>query len=142
MYSRTRKPGAYEINETLRAVSHFFKSKRLLSLHKHNRPRLHKRERTNLKGEKETEAVREREGAEAVLVVDSTVPLHVTTLHESIRATATPTAKSQGSQRKTSVGCVIRKATIKTTVPCSNNSDLTMPRREIKVPLRQRKQGM
>jgi hypothetical protein len=48
-----RRPGVYETNETSRAVLPFFRSKRLLSLHRllHS----HIRGKTNLGGEGETE---------------------------------------------------------------------------------------
>jgi len=49
-----RRPGVYEINETLRAVLPFFRSKRLLSLYKYKMQYLYMRGKTNLGGEGET----------------------------------------------------------------------------------------
>jgi len=49
-----RRPGVYETNETLRAVLPFFRSKRLLSLHKYKMQYLYTRGKTNLGGEGET----------------------------------------------------------------------------------------
>ena len=68
-----RRPGVYEINETLRAVLPFFRSKRLLSLYRllHS----HIRGKTNLGGEGETK-VEVEQGAEAVLV-DLIIPYYI-----------------------------------------------------------------
>jgi len=55
LYSRMRRPGVYEINETLRAVLPFFRSKRLLSLYKYKMQHLYIRGKMNLGGEEETE---------------------------------------------------------------------------------------
>jgi len=49
---RMRRPGVYKTNETLRAVLPFFRSKRLLSLHR--LLHLYTRGKTNLGGEGET----------------------------------------------------------------------------------------
>jgi hypothetical protein len=65
-----RRPGVYETNETLRAALPFFRSKRLLSLHR--LLHLYTRGKTNLGGEGETK-VKVDQGAEAVLV-DSIIP--------------------------------------------------------------------
>jgi hypothetical protein len=54
LYGKTRKPGVYKINETLRAVSLFFRSKRLLSLYKYRLQHLYMKGKTNLGGEGET----------------------------------------------------------------------------------------
>jgi hypothetical protein len=48
-----KRPSVYETNETLRAALPFFRSKRLLSLHR--LLYLHTRGKTNLGGEGETE---------------------------------------------------------------------------------------
>ena len=68
-----RRPSVYEINKTLRAALPFFRSKRLLSLHR--LLHLHTRGKTNLGGEGETK-VEVEQGAEVVLV-DSIIPYHV-----------------------------------------------------------------
>ena len=68
-----RRSSVYEINETSRAALPFFRSKRLLSLH-----RLlysYTRGKTNLGGEGVTEV---EQGAEVVLV-DLIIPYHVIT---------------------------------------------------------------
>jgi len=65
-----RRPGVYEINETLRAALPFFRSKRLLSLHR--LLHLYTRGKTNLGGEGETK-VKVEQGVEVVLV-DLTIP--------------------------------------------------------------------
>jgi len=72
-HSKTRRPGVYETNETLRVVLLYFRSKRLLSLYRYKMQHLHKRGKTNLGGEGETEV---EQGAEAV-PVDSIIPRHV-----------------------------------------------------------------
>jgi len=72
---RMRRPSVYKTNETLRAVLPFFRSKRLLSLHKYKMQHLHTRGKTNLGGEGETE-VEVEQGAEAVLV-DLIIPYRV-----------------------------------------------------------------
>jgi hypothetical protein len=99
---------------------------------------LHKKGRTNLGGEEETEVVREVKGIKAALV-DLTIPLHITACRlESTRAIA----GNQGRQTKTSVECATRKATIRETVPCLSKSDLIVLRKKIIVkPRRQRKQA-
>ena len=53
-YSKIQKPGVYEINKTLKTVSLFFRSKRLLSLYKYRLQYLHIKGKTNLGGEGET----------------------------------------------------------------------------------------
>ena len=68
-----RRPSVYETNETLRVVLLFFRSKRLLSLHKYKMQHLYTKGMTNLGGEGETEV---EQGAEAV-PVDSIIPRHV-----------------------------------------------------------------
>ena len=68
-----RRPGVYEINETLRAILPFFRSKRLLSLYR--LLHLYIRGKTNLGGEGETK-VEVEQGAEVVLV-DSIIPYYV-----------------------------------------------------------------
>jgi hypothetical protein len=70
-----RRPGAYEINETLRVILPFFRSKRLLSLYKYKMQYLYTRGKTNLGGEGETE-VEVEQGAEVVLV-DLIIPYYV-----------------------------------------------------------------
>jgi hypothetical protein len=55
LYGKIQKPSVYEINKTLRAVSLFFRSKRLLSLYKYRLQHLHMKGKTNLGGEGETE---------------------------------------------------------------------------------------
>jgi len=62
-----RRPSIYETNETLKAALPFFRSKRLLSLHKYKMQHLYIRGKTNLGGEGETK-VKVKQGAEAVLV--------------------------------------------------------------------------
>jgi hypothetical protein len=94
----------------------------------HNR-----RERTNLGGEGETEAVI---GIEAALV-DSTILLHVTAC--CLKSTRT---ENQERQTKTSVKCAIRKAITRETVPCLSKSDLIVLRKKIIVkPYKQKKQA-
>src|SRR6266568_9564323 len=133
---RMRRPGVYETNETLRVALPFFRSKRLLSLHKHRLQHSHTRGKTNLGGEGTTEVDQEGVGAEAALV-DSIIPHHVIVTAHRLKS-----AKSQNDQKEMSVEYAIRKVITRKTVPCSNNSDLTMPKRKNKVLLRQRKQGM
>jgi len=70
-----RRPNVYKTNETLRATLPFFRSKRLLSLHKYKMQHLYIRGKTNLRGEGETE-VKVKQGAEAILV-DSIIPYYV-----------------------------------------------------------------
>ena len=68
-----RRPSIYKINETLRAVLPFFRSKRLLSLY-----RLlysHIRGKTNLGREGETK-VKVKQGAEVILV-DLIIPYYI-----------------------------------------------------------------
>jgi len=72
---RMRRLSVYKTNETLRAALPFFRSKRLLSLHKYKMQHLYTREKTNLGGEGETK-VKVKQGAEAVLV-DLIIPYHV-----------------------------------------------------------------
>jgi len=67
LYSRMQRPGIYETNKTLRAILPFFRSKRLLSLHKYKMQHLYIRGKTNLGGEGETK-VKVKQGTEAVLV--------------------------------------------------------------------------
>ena len=67
-----RRPGVYETNETSRVALPFFRSKRLLSLHKYKMQHSHTKGKTNLGGEGETE-VEVEQGAEVVLV-DSIIP--------------------------------------------------------------------
>jgi hypothetical protein len=69
---RMRRPGAYETNETSRVALPFFRSKRLLSLHKYKMQHSHTRGKTNLGGEGETE-VEVVQGVEVVLV-DTIIP--------------------------------------------------------------------
>jgi len=78
LYSRMWRPSVYKINETLRAILPFFRSKRLLSLYKYKMQYLHTRGKTNLGGEGETE-VKVKQGAEAVLV-DLIIPYRVITI--------------------------------------------------------------
>jgi len=75
LYSRMRRPSVYKINETLRVVLPFFRSKRLLSLYKYKMQHLYTRGKTNLGGEGETK-VKVKQGAEAVLV-DLIIPYRV-----------------------------------------------------------------
>jgi len=70
-----RRPSIYKTNETLRAVLPFFRSKRLLSLHKYKMQHLYTRGKTNLGGEGETK-VKVKQGVEAVLV-DLIIPYRV-----------------------------------------------------------------
>jgi len=49
-----QRPSIYEINETLRAILPFFRSKRLLSLYKYKMQHLYIRGKINLGGEGET----------------------------------------------------------------------------------------
>jgi len=70
-----QRPSVYKINKTLRATLPFFRSKRLLSLHKYKMQHLHIRGKTNLGGEGETE-VKVKQGAEAVLV-DLIIPYYI-----------------------------------------------------------------
>ena len=77
--SRMRRPSVYETNETSRAALPFFRSKRLLSLHKYKMQHSYTRGKTNLGGEGETE-VEVEQGAEVVLV-DSIIPYHVIARH-------------------------------------------------------------
>jgi len=121
-----RRPSVYKINETLRVVLPFFRSKRLLSLHKHRPQHLYTRGKTNLGGEGETE-VEVEQGAEVVLV-DSIIP-HVT-------ARRLKSAKSQDDQKETNVEYAIKKVITRKTVPCLDNSDLITLGRQIKVLLR------
>jgi hypothetical protein len=72
-HGKTRKPSVYKTNETLRAVSLFFRNKRLLSLHKYRLQHLYIKGKTNLGGEGE---IKVKQGAEVVLV-DSTIPHYV-----------------------------------------------------------------
>jgi len=72
---RMRRPGVYKINETLKAALPFFRSKRLLSLHKYKMQHLYTRGKTNLGGEGETK-VEVKQGAKAVLV-DSIISYYV-----------------------------------------------------------------
>jgi len=78
-----RRPSVYETNKTSRAALPFFRSKRLLSLHKYKMQHLHTRGKTNLGGEGETE-VKVKQGAEAVLV-DSIIPHHVITIARHLK---------------------------------------------------------
>jgi hypothetical protein len=55
LYGKTQKPGVYKTNKTLRAISLFFRSKRLLSLYKYKLQYLYIKGKTNLGGEGETE---------------------------------------------------------------------------------------
>jgi len=54
LYGRMRRPSVYKINETLRAVLPFFRSKKLLSLYKYKMQYLYIRGKINLGGEGET----------------------------------------------------------------------------------------
>jgi hypothetical protein len=116
-------------------VLYYFKSRKQLKQLSFSRLYLHKRERTNLGGKGETEAVIRIKAA----LVNSTIPFYVTTCClKSTRAIA----KNQGRQTKTSVKCATRKATTKETVLCLSKSDLTVLKRKIIVkPCRQRKQA-
>jgi hypothetical protein len=115
-------------------VLYYFKSKKQLKQLSLSRSHLHKRERTNLRGEEKTKAVIRIEAA----LVDSTISLHITACCLKLTRTI---ARNQGRQTKTSIKCVIRKATIRETVPCLSKSDLTVLKRKIIVkPRRQRKQ--
>lgn len=127
-----QRPSAYKTNETLRVALPFFRSKRLPSLYKYKMQHLYTRGKTNLGGEGETK-VKVEQGAEVVLV-DSIIPYVI--------ARRLKLAKSQNDQKETSAEYAIRKVTTKKTIPCLKNSDLITLRREIKVLLRQRKQGM
>jgi len=70
-----RRPSIYKTNKTLRVILPFFRSKRLLSLHKYRPQYLYIREKTNLGGEGETK-VKVKQGAEVVLV-DLIIPYYV-----------------------------------------------------------------
>jgi len=54
LYSRMRRPSVYEINKTLRVISPFFRSIRLLALYRYKMQYLYKKGKTNLGGEGET----------------------------------------------------------------------------------------
>jgi len=75
LYSRMRRPGVYKTNKTLRVTLLFFRSKRLLFLHKYRLQHLYTKGKTNLEGEGETK-VKVKQGAEVVLV-DSIIPYYV-----------------------------------------------------------------
>jgi len=49
-----RRPGVYKTNKTLRVALLFFRSKRLLSLHKYRLQHLYIKGKTNLGGKGET----------------------------------------------------------------------------------------
>ena len=68
-----QRPSVYKINETLRAILPFFRSKRLLSLYR--LLHLYIRGKTNLGGEGETK-VKVEQGAEVILV-DLIIPYYV-----------------------------------------------------------------
>jgi hypothetical protein len=104
-------------------VSYYFKSIKQLKELSLNRPHLHKKEKTNLRGEKKTEAVIRIKAA----LINSTIPLHVTAHRLKLTRAI---AENQERQTKTSVKCVTRKATTRKTVPCSSKSDLTVPKKK------------
>jgi len=67
LYGRMRRPSIYKTNKTLRAVLPFFRSKRLLSLHKYKMQHLYIRGKINLGEEGETK-VKVKQGVEIILV--------------------------------------------------------------------------
>ena len=79
LYGRMQRPSVYKTNKTLRVALLFFRSKRLLSLHKHRLQHLYIKGKTNLRGEGETE-VKVKQGAEVVLV-DLIIPYYVIARH-------------------------------------------------------------
>jgi len=81
--SRIQRLSVYKTNKTLRAALPFFRSKRLLSLHKYKIQHLYIRGKTNLGGEGETE-VKVKQGAEVVLV-DSIIPYYVITIAHHLK---------------------------------------------------------
>jgi hypothetical protein len=72
-----RKPGVYKTNGVLKNILYYFKSRKQLKQLSYSRPYLHKKERTNLGGEGETEVIQEVKRIKATLV-NLTILFHVT----------------------------------------------------------------
>ena len=76
LYSKIQKLSIYKTNETLKIALLYFRSKRLLSLHKYRLQHLYIKGKTNLGGEGETEV---KQGVEVILV-NLTIPYYIITI--------------------------------------------------------------